>query len=140
MLKNNIIITLRNMMRNKLFTAINLTGLSVSLACCILLFMYSTRELGYDRQNKDVYRLTSFIREMDGQESRFGTSPVPITVSLSQEIPGVERSVRACDADYFGTDNLVTYEEKSWYIKDGYFVDSAFFSVLKFSFIRGLHG
>ena len=137
MLKNYIIITFRNMMRNKLYTLINITGLSVSLACCILLFMYSTRELGYDRQNKNVYRLTSFISEKDGRQSRFGTSPVPITVSLPQEIPGVERTVRACNADYFGVDNLITYDEKSLYIKDGYYVDSTFFSVLKFDIIQG---
>ena len=137
MLKNYMIVTLRNMMRNKLFTVINITGLSVSLACCILLFMYSARELGYDRQNKDVYRLTSLLSRKDGQESKFGTSPVPLSVSLPQEIPGVEREARACNTDFFGTDNLITYGENSRFIKDVYYVDSSFFSVLKFDIIEG---
>ncbi len=137
MLKNSIIIALRNMMRNKLFTVINISGLSVSLACCILRFMYTSRELGYDVQNKNVYRLTTFASEKDGQEFSMGTSSVPLTVSVQQEIPGVERVARACNTDYFGTDNLIDYKENSWYIKGGYYVDSSFFNVLKFDIIEG---
>ena len=137
MLRNYIVITIRNMMRNKLFTVINVIGLSVSLACCILLFMYSSRELSYDRQNKGVYRLTSFISQKDGQEFKLGSSSVPVAASVQQEIPGIDLAVRACNTDFFGSDNLITYEENSWYIKDGYYVDSTFFKVLKFDIIRG---
>ncbi len=137
MLKNYIIIALRNMKRNKLFTFVNIIGLSASLACCILLFMYSNRELGYDAQNKDVYRLTTFTSQKNGEESRLGTSSVPLTVSVEQELPGAERAVRACNTDFFGTDNLITNNDQSSYIKDGYYVDSSFFNVLKFDIIAG---
>lgn len=137
MIRNYIITSLRNMMRNKLFTIINILGLSASLGCCILLFMYASRELGYDVQNKDVYRLTTFTTQKNGQESRLGTSSVPIAVSLPQEIPGVELAARACNTDFFETDNLITYNDNSSYIKGVFLVDSSFFNILKFDIIEG---
>ena len=137
MLRNYFLVTLRNMVRNKLFTLINILGISVSLACCILLFSYATRELGYDRQNENVYRLTTEISQKDGQVFKLGSSSVPIAPSMQQEIPEVVLAVRAANTDFFGYENLIKYENNSWYIRDAYFVDSSFFGVLKYKIIRG---
>ncbi len=140
MIRNYIIVTFRNMVRNKLFTLINIFGLSVSLACCILLFLYASRELGYDKQNKDVYRLTTDISQKDGQIFKLGSSSIPIGPAIQQQLPGVKYDCRVASTDFFGNENLISYKGNSWYIHNGYFVDSTFFKVLKYKIIAGNPG
>ena len=78
MLKNYIKVTLRNMVRNKLFTSINIIGMSVSLACCLLLFLYAANELSFDKHHGDsIYRLNSTLQQADGNSIRIASSSVP---------------------------------------------------------------
>lgn len=116
---------------------INILGISVSLACCILLFLYATRELGYDRHNKDAYRLITNISQKDGPVFKLGSSSVPIGPAIQQQIPGIEFETRIAGTDFFGDQNLITYEDNSWYIQNGFFVDTTFFKVLKYDMIQG---
>src|SRR3970040_2610277 len=96
MLKNYLVITIRNMVRNKLFTIINILGISVSLGCCILLFLFAQRELSYDRQHgENVYRLTTNISQKDGQGFKLGSSSLPVAPAIQLEIPEVNLAVRA---------------------------------------------
>ena len=66
MLKNYLIIALRNLLKNKVFSAINILGLSAGIACCSILALYIQDELSYDRhfENSDrIFRVTTEIRE-----------------------------------------------------------------------------
>ncbi|MFC2124188.1 FtsX-like permease family protein [Bacteroidota bacterium] len=138
MLKNYFTIMIRNMVRNKLFTMINIFGLSVSLACCILLFLYATRELSYDTHHgESVYRITAVISQKDGEEFKLATTSIPIAPTIQQEIPEIEFAARAISGSLFGSKNLISYEENSWYIEDGYISDTSIFEILKFDIIKG---
>ena len=76
MIKNYIKVTIRNMVRNKLFTSINIFGMSVSLACCMLLFFYATNELSFDKHHGPTdYRLNSTLSQKDGEMLRITFFP-----------------------------------------------------------------
>jgi putative ABC transport system permease protein len=62
MIRNYIVIAIRSMMRNKRYSFINILGLSVGVACCLLLALYIQDELSYDKHHKDgerIFRITS---------------------------------------------------------------------------------
>jgi len=138
MIKNYFTILIRNMVRNKLFTLINIAGLSVSLACCIILFLYATRELSYDKQHgPDVYRITAVITQKDGTEFKIPTASVPVARVIQQDVPEIDWAGRAVSGSMFGGKNLISYEEDSWYIDNGFIVDSTLFNILSFDIIKG---
>jgi len=138
MLKNYLLVAIRNMRNNKLFTFINVIGMSVSLACCILIFLFAHTNLNYDKQHDGrVYRIISTISQKDGQLFRLTTSSIPIAPVLKQEISGIEEAARIAGANMMGGKNTIKYEDRSWFVEDGYIADSAIFNILKFNIIAG---
>ena len=138
MLFNYLKVTIRSMAKNKLFTSINVFGMSVSLACCILLFLYAQSELSFDKHHgNNIYRLTSDISKSDGEVFRTATSSVPISRTIAEEIPEIQNSGRIAGNALFGGKNTLSYEDNSWYVKGGFIADSSIFEILKFDFVRG---
>ncbi|UII27510.1 ABC transporter permease [Fulvivirga maritima] len=137
MLKNYFKIALRNMVRNKLFTTINILGLSVSIACCLLLFLYVSEQLGYDQQHgENVYRITSEITQTGGNKLQLATSSVPVAPAIQQEIPEIEVASRVINTESFGKD-IIYVGTDSYYIKGGAAADSSIFKVLHYDIIAG---
>ncbi len=138
MLRNFLLVAIRNMRNNKLFTFINVIGMSVSLACCILIFLYAHTNLNYDQHHDGkVFRIISTINQKDGQLFRLTTSSVPIGPVLKQEISGIEQAARVTGANMFGGKSTIRYENRSWFIEDGFVADSSIFHILKFDIIAG---
>jgi len=137
-LKNYLKITLRNLARSKLFTFINIFGMSVSLACCIILFVYTTNELSFDSQHgNDVYRLTSTLQQKDGELFKIATSSVPIAPVIKEEVPEIEEVVRMTGSSMFGGKNIISYRGNNWFIEDGYICETSVFSILKYQITNG---
>lgn len=93
MIKNYIKIAWRNLVRHKSNTIINLSGLSVGLACCILISLYAREELSYDRFHEN----SDSIITLSVEHQQFGTmisTPYPLATALEEEVPGVERATR----------------------------------------------
>ncbi|UII34927.1 ABC transporter permease [Fulvivirga ulvae] len=138
MIKNYLKITFRNIMRNKLFAAINILGLSVSLACCLLLFLYTSEQLSYDQHHgKRLVRITSHMSQKGGQKIDMGSSSVPIAPVIDAEIPEIKNSIRVLLPAIFGSKDLIKYEGEAFYIEGGVVTDSDFFDVLKYKFVKG---
>jgi putative ABC transport system permease protein len=138
MILNYLRVTWRNMMKSKLFTFINIFGMSVSLACCILLFQYAQNELTFDRHHQaDVYRLTSSLAQKDGEMFRIATSSIPIAYTIIDEIPEIKNTARVMSSGVFGGKNSISYEEESWYIENGYISDTSIFNILALDVIQG---
>lgn len=126
------------MARNKLFTSINIFGLSTSLACCILLFVFSKTELSFDTEHgKDIYRLTSELKQVDGETFRTGTSSVPVAQTIKEEIPEIVHAARMTGSSLFGGKNMIIFEGSSWFIENGILADTSIFEILKFDIIAG---
>src|SRR5688572_23881789 len=123
MLRNFIIVALRNLRRNKVFSLINIVGLSVGVACCLLLVLYVQDELRYDNYHRDgerVFRITSSSSLSDFKPYP-RTSP-PIAWGIKDEVPEFETVARIVSPPNV-TLNLVRYEDKMFYEPDGYLAD-----------------
>ncbi len=112
--------------------------MSVSLACCIILFIYTKNELNFDRHHgANIYRLTSDIKQIDGEVFKTATSSIPIAPVIKEEIPEILQAGRATGSSLFGGKNIIAFEGNSWFIEDGYIADSAIFGILNFKIIAG---
>ncbi|MEP7110119.1 MAG: ABC transporter permease [Ferruginibacter sp.] len=96
MLKNYFKITWRNLLRNKTFSFINIAGLAIGLGCFLLITLYVTDELSYDRYNEKagrIYRIDTDIR-LGGTDLKLAVCSDPMGATLKKDYPQVEQFVR----------------------------------------------
>src|ERR1700761_7223114 len=97
MLKSYFKIAWRGIMKNKVFSFINIAGLAIGLTCCMLIALYLSYENGYDSYQKNIDRLyqvgTVNIRKDQKPDVAPYTSP-PVSAALKQEFPEIEESTR----------------------------------------------
>ena len=83
-------------MKNKVFSFINVFGLSIGLTCCMLISLYLYNELSYDSYHKNVSRVfqlgTTFVKE--GKEDRTANTPAPMAKTMQMEFPEIEKTTR----------------------------------------------
>src|ERR1700704_1515474 len=96
MIKSYFKIALRNLMKNKIFSFINIFGLSIGLTCCMLISVYLYNEVGYDKYHKNIDRLfqlaTTFVK--DGKEDKTPNTPAPMAAAMRQEFPEISETAR----------------------------------------------
>lgn len=96
MLKNYLVVTFRNLVKNRIYTLINITGLGIALAVCIVAFFNHMFNYEFDRTHEnfdEIYRVTCF-RDMEGREQEYGIVPATLGLGIEKDIPGVARSAR----------------------------------------------
>jgi len=98
MLKNYINTTIRNLLRNKVYSAINIVGLSLGLACAMLIILYTKDELSYDRfhtKGPSIFRIVHKRLNPDGSTDNMGGNTGPFQgQKFSAYIPEIESFVR----------------------------------------------
>ncbi|QKZ12835.1 ABC transporter permease [Spirosoma sp. KUDC1026] len=134
MLSNYLKIAWRNLWRNKVFSAINILGLSAGIASCLLLFMYITHELSYDDFHQKADRLMRVTMEysMDGQVSNVAVTGTKVAPEFGRQFPEVEAAVRLINYRALVHRNGRHVREKRFL-----FADSAFFSLFSFPLLKG---
>jgi len=122
-------------MRNKIFSIINISGLSIGLACCMLIFLYAKDEVSYDRfheKKNQLYRITAQVLDDKGHEAFKGVKTGLIHgPSFKQYIPEIEDFVRIEKGTF------VVKKGKETFNQDILFADDNFFSVFSFPVING---
>ncbi len=96
MLRNYLLVTFRNLLKNKIFTLINIIGLGIALSVCIVAFFNHMFNYEFDRTHENfdkIYRINSF-RDMQGREQEYGLIPATLGLEIEKEIPGIEKSAR----------------------------------------------
>ncbi|HMI64281.1 MAG TPA: ABC transporter permease, partial [Puia sp.] len=96
MLRNYLKTALRSLWKNKGFSAINIIGLAIGLATCLLILIYVMDELGYDRYNVNadrIYRLDGEIK-FGGNHFILAVAPAPTGPAMLRDFPEVEKEVR----------------------------------------------
>ncbi len=133
MYKNYLKIAWRNLAKDKVFTLLNVVGLSIAFAVVILLAMAAFFELSYDSFHENGNRLyQTYWTEQVPKGTEAGTSqPAPFTNALRTEVPGVEKITR-----FLEQEALTTYGEKEINL-DAVWVDSDFFEMFTFPVLRG---
>lgn len=139
MLRNYLLITLRNFKRQKLFSLLNIFGLALGLASAVLIFLYVSDELRYDTMQpfyRDTYRMGTVFTNPEGQRFENTVSPGFFTRYLKDNRPDVLYSCRIdnigypTSLNYKPTDKIVLTEKIVW-------AEPGFNNVLYFDMLRG---
>ncbi len=136
MVANYLKVAVRNLMRNKVFSAINILGLAIGMACCLLILLYVQDELSYDRHHRNADRIFRLATEIhsEGAPGRFAVTSFPMGSTLVQEYPSVEDAVRFHRKD---EKTLVANQQRHFYERGVLFVDSNVFQVFDFPLSKG---
>ena len=133
MFRNYLLVTFRNLLKNRVFTLINILGLGIALSVCIVAFFNHMFNYEFDRTHKNfdtIYRINSF-RDMEGRDQEYGIVPATLGLEVKKDIPGIERAARLMRTGYpvkAGVDIFPV--EVS-------FIDPEFLNIFTFNIING---
>ncbi|UCG27550.1 MAG: ABC transporter permease, partial [Bacteroidales bacterium] len=137
MFKHYLLLVFRNIKRNKTSFFINLIGLSVGLACALLIYLWVYDELNVDRfheKDKQLFMVMQNI-EMTKEIVTLEVGPNPIAETLVEEMPEVESAVSVFEVPIFGKPNLSFKDNK---IKANcLYADKDFFNIFSYNLIEG---
>lgn len=135
MIKHNFIIAWRSLSKNKSTTLINVIGLALGIATCLMISIYVWDEYSFDRYNKNANRIERVVfrgRVKGGQINEAHVMP-PVAATMKADIPEVEEAarLRKGGTPLFVVDNKIFNEEKLAS------VDASFFEIFSLPFIKG---
>ncbi|MGN8224690.1 ABC transporter permease [Gracilimonas sp. BCB1] len=135
MLGNYFKIAFRNLFKNKVYSSINILGLAVGLATCIVILLYVSHELSYDKHHSDsdrTYRVTSHI-DFGGNFIELASTSAPMGPTLKELYPEVEAMTRLRPRGSY----LIKKEGKNYREHGFVFADSSVFDVFTIPFLYG---
>ena len=133
MFRNYLLVTFRNLLKNRVFTIINILGLGIALSVCIVAFFNHMFNYEFDRHNVNfdkIYRVNSF-RDMEGREQEYGVVPATLGLEVKKDIPGIEKSARL-----MRTESPVKIGDNIFSTRISY-VDPEFLDIFTFPIIIG---
>ena len=136
MILNYLKIALRNIRRHKIYSSINIIGLAIGIACCILVYMYVHHELSYDRYHQDGNRVFRIAQKIQKDAAELDTARVatPLIPAIRESFHEVESAVRFQLATW---DSLVEREDTKYYEDWVMIAENDIFNVFTIPFIRG---
>jgi putative ABC transport system permease protein len=142
MYKNYFLIAWRNLAKKKAYSAINILGLGVGIACCFLIFTFVQTELSYDTYHTKrdrIYRVTHGSRISEDPKNLSKAAPswvwgnAPIGPALKRDFPEIEKVVQFSGR----ADILLTHDDKKYQENGVFFMDSTVFDVFSWSLLQG---
>lgn len=136
MLKNYIKIAFRNILRNKLYSFLNIAGLAIGMAACVLILLWVSNELSYNSFNKNLDRIFLVAQTQHYQtigDFTVEPTPMPLAQTLKLDYPEIRYATRY---EYFFGKSLLTRGQTSFNERLN-FADSSFFRIFTFHFIEG---
>ncbi len=134
MLKNYFKIALRQIKQQKGYSFINISGLAIGVACCLLILLWVQDELSYDRfhENADhIYRVIKIWRK--GEIAHYATTPAPLAQALKEEFSEISNSARFNPAGQM----IVAHSKTTFYDNNGAYADPSYFELFDFPFAKG---
>jgi len=134
MFRNYFITAWRNLRRNKLYTTINIFGLSVGLAACLLIGVYISHELSYDKFNVNANRIVRATMEYGsaGTINTTATTGTKVGPQFKRMFPSIEEYART-----FITHNVVKSGDKIFDEPRILYADPSFFKIFSFHIVEG---
>ena len=122
-------IAFRRLQKSRLYTLINLVGLTVGITSCLLIGLFIIHELGYDRFNKNADRIVRMTMQFDeGGKQKTAVTGTKAGPQLKRTFPQVESFVRLINDDPVVKNGGRIYNEKHFL-----YADSSFFKIFSFS-------
>lgn len=135
MIKNYIKIAFRNFSRNSSNSIINVLGLSIGIACCLLILLWVFDEMSYDNWNSQAERTYRVAAEINfaGSHQNFAVAPAPLKQAIIDDFPEVESAVRFRN---YGSDLVKRYDQ-NYKEENILFADSSLFNVFDITLVEG---
>ncbi|QHT67038.1 FtsX-like permease family protein [Rhodocytophaga rosea] len=138
MLRNYLTIAYRNLLRHKVFSLLNISGLAIGMSACLLILQYVSVEMSFDdfhTKGDRIYRVR-FDESHNGVvgHSSAGSSP-GVGPAMKREFPEVEEIVRLCDMDHWNY--IFTYKDLVLSQKNVFMADATFFNMFSYKLISG---
>lgn len=135
MYRNYLKIALRNLLKHRGYSFINITGLAVGIACCILIMLFVMDELSYDRYlpNADhIYRVQTDVNVV-GNTLNLATSSFPMAAALKADFPQIQDVTRLVK---WG-EPVLSLNENRFKEKSFYWADASVFKIFSWLFVEG---
>jgi putative ABC transport system permease protein len=132
MLKNYLNVGIRNILKYKVFSFINVFGLALAMSVCMLILLMLSDQDRYDQFHSKRDRIYRILSDYDGSRQAYATSPYPLAAALKADYAGIEESTHlhpGVGGDITANGHIVDTR--------GYFADPAFFKVFDFELIEG---
>ncbi len=131
----NLLFAIRNFRKQKLFSLVNLFGLTLGIVASSLIMIYVQGELSYDRFNKhadQIFRVY-LSQNFDGKESDWTQTPAPLAAFLQGKFPAISNTVRITKV----SKGLMSYGENNFFEENFILADPSVFDVFTFPLISG---
>lgn len=139
MKKQEIRISLRRLLKERLYTLINVGGLALGMAAALLIFLYLLFETSYDRHNihhERIYRVGTDLT-VEGERMQLAINSVPLGPLMKSQLPEITEFLRIFPVGYFFRNIIYRYEDKHFF-EDGVFgADSTMFDFFTYRFLEG---
>ncbi|MDX5348842.1 MAG: ABC transporter permease, partial [Hymenobacteraceae bacterium] len=135
MLKNYFRTAWRNLLRNKVYSAINIAGLAIGISACVLIILYVQDELTYERHFDKKDRIVRVVSDMtnEGKGDKFSLTSYLLAPALAKDYPEIEKATRLMSAQK----QTVWVNEQAFNEENLYFADSTFFDIFSYDFVKG---
>jgi predicted permease len=130
MFKNYLKTALRNLLRHKLFSGLNIFGLATGMACSILIFLWVQDELSFDKFNPNadhVFRITAKVSDINA-----AVVPPGLAYAIKTQIPTVKNVTRIATAQ-----EMITIGAKKFNEKKMFYADSSFLQIFNYPLLKG---
>lgn len=134
MLYNYLVTAIRNLLKDRYFSLLNITGLAIGLACCILVYLYVSHETSFDRfhdRSDDIYGIARETRQADGSSAYNAHVSGPVAPALVADFPQIEAATRTTNWGVW-----VRHGERG-FDENIYLVDPNFLDFFDFPLVRG---
>ena len=141
MLKNYFKVAYRNFTRESLYSFINIIGLATGITCSLLIALYVSDELSFDRYHSKadrIYRVNEFFESEDGSGERSSSIPFPMGEAMVVDYPNMVKEVVRF-FDFQAPTLAVAYEqrEKEFNERNFFFADSTYYKVFDLKLVKG---
>jgi len=135
MFKNYLLLAVKHLRKQKVFSVINILGLTVGITCCFLIYLFILNELSYDnfhRNGKDIYRVMR-VGNNNGERRQIPYLSPPYGPALLNDYPDAVKAETRVMRD----NDLITYKDISFNEKDILLTDANFFTFFDFHLVKG---
>ncbi len=129
-------VAIRNIFKHKGYSALNVLGLGVGMACAVLILLYSLHELSYDRFHTAADRIAIAHTQLNNEAEPMSSAPNALVPYLVRELPEVESGVRIFNRGSYSP-FVVKYRDHVFQEDRIFHTDSTFFKVFSFPLVQG---
>ena len=122
----------RNLLKYKVFSFINVSGLAAAMSVCMLIILMLADQKSHDQFQVNKDRIYRILSDKPDWRHPYATTPVPLAAAIQRELPAVERTTHLIG----GVGGDMQFAQKSMEAR-GYFADTSFFQVFSFELESG---